>query len=148
MNGSVESFELGLLVECRRTAGGDATWRTGAVVAAVPDALPLRLLRDDGRTALYLSSPHSLELHRTSCESYRYNLEAPQPSLFAVLRQGPDETWAPTLVTAAPDEAQAHMDSGDEVVDAVPLPAELKEQIEAFVARSPPEQFRKRQRDR
>ncbi len=148
MSGLSERMEVGVVVECRRI---EDRWRSevwrAAALAPAPEEDTWRLLRDDGQAKMYLAGPLCLELHRADADGYRYNLTSSNPSLFVVLR--PDEAGGmrPHLVTASPEEAQTHMESGDEIVDTLPIPAALRQMIEEFCLRFPAMEFKKRRRD-
>ena len=52
------------------------------------------------------------------------------------------------LVTAAPDQAQAMSESGEDVVDSLPMPESIRAWVEMFCACHPPDEpLRKRKRD-
>jgi hypothetical protein len=60
-------------------------------------------------------------------------------------RQPPYEVLA---VTADPAEGEAYTEAGSDLVETVPMPAEIREAVEAFVAEHHVERtFVKRQRD-
>lgn len=93
-----------------------------------------------------------IELHHTELPAYVYNLECPEPSLFVVLR--PDELDESTLpkihlATLSPYEAQDYLDSGEELVERLPLRPALEGWLRGFVdANYKEEAFKKRQRDK
>lgn len=126
-------------------------WRPVEVLAEPPAdtteaGADWRLLRRDGETARYLATGIELALHRSDVASYRYNLESADPRLYVVLRPAGERARV-MLVTAAPDEAQLFMDTGEDVIEALPLPARLRDLVGAFVAaHPPPPPMRKRRR--
>lgn len=89
-----------------------------------------------------------LEFHRTETQGYRANLESASPSVYIVLRPGPDGTPSePFLATVCAYTAQDYADDADSRVDAVPMPRVLAARLEAFVRRHHRETpFRKRRR--
>lgn len=93
-------------------------------------------------------APMTVTLHAKETEGYLENLETGSPSVYVVLRPGPDgRPSEPFLATACPFEAQDYADDGDSRVDAVPMPAALAARLEAFVRRHHREvPFRKRKR--
>lgn len=126
---------------------GSDIWQASEVVPALPTRHAWQLLRQDGGKALYLADDLTLELHRSDLASYRYNLTSRTPQLFVLMRPGEDGL-RPTLITAAPDEAEALMEVG-ETIDAVPLPPWLAQWMTSFTAQHPPDPpVKKRQRDR
>jgi hypothetical protein len=107
------------------------------------------LARGEGYTQ-YLTTRAQLELFRKETEAYIANIESSEPALYIVLRESETDD-APIdvhLVTASPFEAQDYMDSSEETVERVAMPAPLLEMIEAFIAEHHVEEkFRKRKRD-
>lgn len=93
-----------------------------------------------------------IELHHTELTAYVYNLECPEPSLFVVLRPDElDESAVPKihLATLSPYEAQDYLDSGEELVERLPLRPALEGWLRGFVdAHYKEEAFKKRQRDK
>lgn len=146
-----DSLAIGVVIERRRLANAWAseTWQPIAVLPAEPGA-GTRLLRDDGSTAQWLAGPAELALHRSDVASYRYNLAGERPGLFVALRREEGARpipWQVLLVTAAPDEAQKLMESGEDVIEAVPMPDFVRGWIAAFAALCPADEpFEKRQR--
>ena len=145
--------EVAVVVERRdgATSWVKEVWTPREVIADPPAEAPAWVLlrRQDGGEH-YLASGCRLALHRSDLASYRYNLAGNEPRLYVALRptgeEGPPVKVA--LVTAAPDEAQAFSESGDDVVDGVAMPAELRRWIERFCACHPPDEpMRKRKRD-
>lgn len=146
-----QSMAVSVVVERRKLVN---PWATEAwqVIGVLPKAEEeeVRVIRQDGTGDQFLLGGAELTLHRSDVTSYRYNLAGLEPSLFVALRR--DEALAPApwrvlLVTVAPDEAQKLMDSGDDIVEAVAMPAELRSWAEEFCARFPADEpFEKRRR--
>lgn len=126
---------VGVLPGC-----GDAHWRE---------------IRRDGDIVDYHAGTLPLEIYRSDTEAYKQGLSARAPSLFVVMRQGQSERNDDTpdldltLVTASPFEAQDYMDSGEEVVEPVPMPPAVIAWIRDFSEFHHKEEvFHKRQRDK
>ena len=141
-------------VVIRRTPGvtrwAAAAWRA---VALLPGAGPAsgRVLRRDGEAAEVHAATLTLSLWRTDAEAYRVALSARVPSLFVVSRRGagPADAPRPVLVTASPYEAQDYADSGEEIVEPVPMTPGLAAWIRDFCdEHHAREAFHKRVRDR
>ena len=100
-------------------------------------ALP-RLLRDDGRQALFLHPGLPVTLHRDEAEGYHLNLSSGAPVWFVMWRRADDESAAaapqatPQFATLSYHEAGRLLDA-QEHVDNVPLPAEVQAWLQAFV---------------
>ena len=128
-------------------------WRVAAVL---PGAAPAdwRELRREGAAVEYHAQTLALELHRAETEGYRVALSNDPPCVYVVLREteGEDEADAAPLrvhcVTASPFEAQDYGDSGEELVEPVPMPPALIAWVQRFVdAHHVDQPFRKRRRD-
>ena len=79
----------------------------------------------------------TLWLYRSDTEAYAHELDAREPSVYIVLasRTGsrPSRYDHHAHVTASPYEAQDYCDSGEEVVEKVPMPKSLLTSIAAYV---------------
>jgi hypothetical protein len=73
-----------------------------------------------------------LRLFLDECESYYHNLMSPKPGCFVIAREDDEERPVPFLVSMSFDEAHAYQE-GDDLVYAVPIPAELYRWLEAYV---------------
>ena len=127
-------------------------WR---VVAVLPGAAPAhwRPLRQDGDVVEYHAATVRLELHRAETEAYRAALATEPPSVWVVLRPSEDPSDPEDVVvhslTASPYDAQDYLDSGEEIVEATPMPPGLVAWVRDFVERHHvDEEFKKRRRDR
>lgn len=144
---------VGVVVERRpaKSRWVSHVWRVSEVLdgrAAVEPFTRLAVLGDG--TERYFAGNTALTLHRTETEAYRINLTGDRV-LYAGLR--PDETgahpYALHTVTASPHEACDLLDSAEELIEAVPMPAPILAWLEAFCEAHHKEQpFVKRQRDR
>ena len=90
---------------------------------------------------------------RTDTEAYRVALTNDPPSVYVVLRRaegsGAPYEYEVFCATASAFEAQDYLDSGEEIVEPVPMPPALVGWLSAFVERHHvEEEFRKRRRDR
>jgi hypothetical protein len=146
-----EARIVGVVIERRRLAHAwaDEAW---APVAVLPEPLgdEWRLLRDaDGRAQLYAGTL-PLELFRKETGSYKYNLETGGKVYVALRPTGKAERpFVPSLATVAPDEGQAAMEGGETIVEAVPMPPEIRAWVQRFVdEHHVDEPFYKRQRRR
>jgi hypothetical protein len=148
------SMPLGIVI---RKTPGVTRWAAWAwkVVAVLPGAAPAqwRELRRDGDAVEYHASTLELELFSTDTEGYQVTLAAKSPGIVVVLRDSTDPKsdfpYEPTLVTASAYEGQDYMDSGDGLIELVPMPEGLIAWIRNFVtAHHVDEPFIKRRRDR
>ena len=127
-------------------------WRA---VAVLPGAGPAdwRELRRDGEAVEYHAATCTLEVHRADTESYLVALSNDPPCVYVILRSSEDPDAAQDIevfmVTASAYEAQDYLDSGDDIVEAVPMPPSLIAWLSEFVGRHHKEEkFVKRRRDR
>lgn len=148
-----DSMPLGIIIERREVdhAWQDHEWRVvGVIPGAAPLAEPLPLDEVAGRQR-YQAATLELELYPGETEGYRANLSS-QAVVFVVLRDQDDEApgdgLSPFLATVCPYEAQDYMDSGEEQVDTVALPPDMKAWLADFVNTHHVDQpFKKRKRD-
>ncbi len=127
-------------------------WRAVAVLPGA-GAAEWRELRREGEAVEYHAATVQLDLHHTQTDAYLEALRAQVPSVYVILRPraaGTDDMpYEVTLVTASPFEAQDYCDTGEEIVEKVPMPEGLIALIRDFVAaHHADETFRKRKRDR
>ncbi|WP_159975698.1 DUF3305 domain-containing protein [Roseobacter cerasinus] len=135
------------------TAWATSIWRATAVLPGAGDA-SWKLLREDADTAEYHASTHDLWLYVSDTEAYAHELQAEVPSVYVILRDvqdtGDGDMPIEVLtVTASPYEAQDYSDSGEELVERVPMPPSVLRWVAGFVDRHHEEEpFVKRRRDR
>lgn len=133
-----ESIPFGIVVERRET---DHPWQDHEwqVIAVIPGAAIIdewKELDRDGGNARYHAGTLDLELFKRETEGYRVNLSQTPPSIYVVMRPGEEEEdheYEPFLLTACAFEAQDYLDTGEELVEAVPMPPETAHWIEAFI---------------
>ena len=128
------------------------SWRAVAVLPGAGDA-DWRLMRQEGEVAEFHAATLPLELHRADVEAYNVSLAMSPPSVFVVLRPDEDPDSKQEIfvqgVTASAYEAQDYTDSGEETVEAVPMPEGLVAWVRDFVAAHfTDEPFIKRKRDK
>ncbi|MCF6444233.1 DUF3305 domain-containing protein [Nereida sp. MMG025] len=125
------------------------SWKAVAVLPGASDA-HWQELRRDGDAVEYHAATLSLDLHGAETEAYLHGLSAKDPSIYVIMREG--ESADPldvVLVTASPYEAQDYTDSGEELVEKVPMTEGLLAWVQRFVtAHHHEEAFVKRKRDK
>ncbi len=146
------SMPVGVVV--RRTPGVTrwAKWHWRAV-AVLPGAEPAdwREMRREGEAVEYHAGTLMIDLYAADTEAYVEALTAQEPSVYVVLRNSetPGRAFDLLLATASPYEAQDYTDSGEEIVERVPMPPALRAWLEDFVRHHhAPEEFVKRKRDK
>ena len=148
-----DSMPLGVVV--RRTPGvtrwASWAWKAVAVLPAAAQA-DWRVLRREGNAVEYHAATPLLELHGAETDAYLHGLAARIPAIYVILRQSDAPDGPPLdvlLVTASPYEAQDYADSGEEIIEKVPMPAAVMAWVQQFVdTHHIEEEFKKRRRDR
>lgn len=147
------SMTLGVVL--RRLPGvtrwASYSWKAVAVLPGAGIA-HWQELRREGEAIEYHAATLSLDLHGAETEAYLHGLSAEVPSIYVVMRESENEDAEPLdvlLVTASPYEAQDYTDSGEEIVEKVPMPEGLMAWVQDFVtAFHQDEVFVKRKRDK
>ncbi len=128
---------VGIVVERRKAASAwvDVLWRSVTVLGGVPEAAPWTVIAAGEDVTTFYVGAADIELYRTEAEHYWSNLESGQPSVWVALRPtGADPPYALFAATVDPAEGEAFTQAGGDVVDALPMPAAVREIVEAFVA--------------
>lgn len=135
-------FPVAVIIECIPLANRwvSEQWRVAAVecIEAAP-VVPVQLTAGPAGTKWRFGG-HSIELHRSESEGYFLNLTSPDPKVFVMWRMNEegagsesDPKARPKLVTVSYNEAARLLDGGEQV-DAVPLPQEIRDWMQPFVA--------------
>jgi hypothetical protein len=142
---------VGVVVErCKATSPWlDSVWRSVAVLCGLPDAAPWTALATAQHAATFYMGAAEIELYRSETDHYRANLASGAPSVWVALRPtGALPAYELFAVTADPSEGESFTQSGDDLVDAVPMPAAVRQIVETFVAEHHVEQpIYRRKRD-
>src|SRR5205085_6338450 len=103
----------------------------------------------DADAELFYAGAFELLLHPSETAHYRDNLTSGRPSLWVALRPLEGEEYAVAAVTADPYEGEALAEGIGEIVEPVPMAAEIQAIVAAFIDAYHRERpFLKRQRDR
>ena len=147
-----QTRRVGIVVERRRIASPwqDHVWRVVALLTGEPEAAPWTVLTDSKDCTRWFAGTAEIVLHDGEAETYRYNLDSPEPAVYVILRRDAAEPGLRLLAaTVDPGEADIHADAGDDLMEALPMPPEIVGWVADFVARHPGERtFYKRRRDR
>jgi hypothetical protein len=143
---------VGVVVERHKAKSPwlDFLCRPVSVLAGIPAAAPWTVIRCAGDVTTFYAGEAVIELHRTETANYRDNLASGTPKLWVVMRPAEGEAGFDLLfVTADPAEGEALTGAGNDLVEAVAMPALISGIVESFIALHHVEQsFFKRQRDR
>ena len=128
---------VGVVVERRKaiSAWVDFLWRPVSVFVGSPSAAPWTPLAAEAETTLFFAGEAVIELHRTETTNYRDNLASGAPALWVALQPVASEPpYGILAVTADPAEGEALTDAGSNVVEAVPMPSDVREAVVQFIA--------------
>src|SRR6266849_10980306 len=132
-----DAMPVGIVVERRRLNNPwqEEAWLPVSVVAGASTG-GWRVLHEDDKRLQAYAGTLPVELFRKETASYKYNLETGAPKVYVVLRRSDDAKfpWRPQLATVAPDEAQASLEGGDDIVEGVAMPEAMVEWVAAFIA--------------
>ena len=148
-----ETMSVGIVVERRESKSPwiDAVWKPVSIIPGAPAIEGWRELASGEGWRQFHAATVTLELHHTDSESYKYNLSTRTPSVFVVMEPAGegDMPWQVLLATASAYEGESYLTSDEGMVEAVPMPDEIKAWVRDFAeAHFAPEPFKKRKRDR
>ncbi|MDF0750059.1 DUF3305 domain-containing protein [Marinobacter sp. 71-i] len=126
-------------------------WKPVAVIPGAPEAFWKELVRD-GEVVDYHAGTVTMALFRADVEGYLVSLNMTVPSVWIVLDRDVESQspsgWVVSSVTASAHEALDALDSGESIVEPVPIPESLAAWIKEFVDMHYIEEpFKKRRRD-
>ena len=146
-----EHLEVGVLIARRKLKGpwANHAWLPHAVLPAAPATPPGTKLSAGEDEEIYYAGGFEVFLHASETAHYRDNLASGRPALWVALQPVAGDEYEVATVTADPYEGEALTQGNGEIVEAVPMPADIQEKVAAFVAAFHVErQFIKRKRDR
>jgi hypothetical protein len=147
-------MRVGIVVEERHTDNKwqPVSWHAIAVLPGAPEVEAWHELRRADNWVQFHAVNLEIELFGKETEGYKYNLSNETPVVYVVLRddeESTDERPMPEIATVCPYEAQDYLDSGDELVEPVPMPDDIRRWVGRFVdEHHVDEKFHKRQRKR
>lgn len=148
-------MHVGIVVEKRPSKSRwiSHTWKP---VAVIPGAAPIsewRQLSEIEGVETHHIATLPVVLHRKETEAYLVNLNNTPPSVYVVLEESDDhdDLEAPEIsavrATVSPFEAQDYLDTGEDIVEPVPLPEGMIAWLQEFTDRHHvQETFKKRKR--
>ncbi|MBU2954896.1 DUF3305 domain-containing protein [Marinobacter sp. F3R08] len=126
-------------------------WQPVAVIPGAPDAFWKEMVRE-GEIVDFHAGTVTMELFRADVEGYLVSLNMAVPSAWIILdrdvtSQSPSG-WVVSTITASAHEALDALDSGESIVEAVPIPESMAAWIKEFIDKHYIEEpFKKRRRD-
>ncbi len=137
---ALERLSVGIVVERRNIDNPwqDYRWTPVEVIpgVALETDAPWKTLREEKDWAHFLVGSMDIELFRGETEGYRSNLSNEPPRVYVVLSPGEeadDPDVMPFLVTVCPYEAERYTESGEDIVEGVPMPLEIAAWLQSFV---------------
>ncbi len=157
MSRNIDSWkrELKIGAVVRRSPGvtrwARETWKPVAVIPGAPEAFWKELVRE-GEVVDYHAGTVAMELFRADVEGYLVSLNMTSPSVWVVMDRDQANRspsgWVVSSVTASAHEALDALDSGESIVEAVPIPESMAAWIKEFIDMHYVEEpFKKRRRD-
>lgn len=130
----------------------DFVWRAVGLVIGADSEEGWRELDREPGVVRYFAGTREIEVFRKETEAYQVNLENKIPMVYVVMREADDpnadQPIEVHLVTVSAYESQDYLDTGEEIVDSVPMPAPLAAWVQRFVDRNHVEEkFVKRKRN-
>ncbi|MEX2475306.1 DUF3305 domain-containing protein [Marinobacter sp.] len=126
-------------------------WKPVAVIPGAPDTFWKEMVRN-GEVVEYHAGTVTMELFRADVEGYLVSLNMEVPSVWVIMDrdqagQSPSG-WIVSAITANAHEALDSLDSGESIVEPVPIPESLAAWIKEFIdMHYIAEPFKKRRRD-
>lgn len=144
-------ISVGVILERHKVNSqwADFVWRPTAILGGLPNAEPWTEISTEGEVTTFYVGSADIELYRTETENYRSNLRSTAPSIWVVLHaSGGEQPYEIAIVTADPSEGEALTESGQGIVEAVPMPDSVRDTIAWFIEQHHVERtFQKRKRD-
>ncbi len=145
------SIPVGVVVERHKATSPwlDFVWRPVSVLSGIPAAAPWTPLGPVGDTTTFFAGTATIALYRTETANYIDNISSGTPLLWVALRPTDKEPPYDVLtVTADPAEGEALTEAGNDLVETVPMPGDIRDSVEAVIAEHHVERpFFKRQRE-
>lgn len=146
-----EDLTVGVVVE-RRVLDNpwvDHVWLPSAVLPGVPGVEAWTALSEEDGVRQIYAGPHMISFFSIDTAHYRDNLLSGLPKIWVSLRRMDGEPPVSVIgVTADPAEGEAFTEAGDDIVEALAMPAQIAERLAEFVqAHHVERSFHKRRRD-
>lgn len=147
-----EHHPVAVVVERRAATSpwAEHVWLPVAILPGETTAAPWTVLREEEGLTAYIAGQTRVSFFSSETPNYKANLETGAPVLWVVLRpSGTAPGMELVAVLADPGEAEAMTTAGDDVIETVPMPGQIREALEDFVAAHHVDRgFFKRKRDR
>jgi hypothetical protein len=146
-----EDFTIGVVVDrlVLDNPWVDHTWLPSAILPGAPAVAAWTVLSDQARLRQFYAGPHQLSFFSVDTANDRDNLSSGAPKIWVSLRPRDGEPPVEVIgVTADPAEGEAFTEAGEDIVEAVAMPAEIALRLAEFIQEHHVERdFYKRRRD-
>ena len=133
-----ERREVGVIAEWQavESAWADHRWRVTGLLPGAAAAAPWTLLGETPALRRYFAGNAELLLFPLETDTLKHNIDGPQPAVYVFLRTTEAAPGMALLgATVCAGEAQAHADTGADLVEAVPMPPDIAAWVAEFVER-------------
>jgi hypothetical protein len=132
---SERHLDIGVIVARRKSCTGwvDSVWVPAAALAAAPELAPGAFLGAAEGDELYYAGAGTISLYSSETSHYRDNIRSSSPSVWVALKPGESFPVIQT-VTVDPYEGEALAEIYGAGLDALPMPASLRQVVSEFVA--------------
>lgn len=130
-----QHIPVGIVVERRSidSPWAEHAWAPLAVLPEPPDLAPWTTLASEPDRTSYYLGPATLTLHSVDTAHFRENFQAGRAKLWVALRPTGIEPELDLVgVTADPFEGEDYCENVGDIVEQVPMPALIAEQVLAF----------------
>lgn len=149
-----ESLIVGVILARRKLSGpwadvtGTSVWEPRQLLFDQPTVAAGTVLTHNEQETLVFAGTAVITLHPGETAHYRDNLDCSAPSVWVALRSA-DPVPEVLCVSVNPYEGEGYAESGENIVDRVPLPPQIAGWMAEFFAAHHVEQtFVKRKRDK
>jgi hypothetical protein len=133
----LKSFPVGVVVQRTKASSPwiDYLWRPVTILPGVPDAAPWTKLSEEGEVATFYVGSADIEFFPSDTSQYRDNLFSGNPSLWVTMRPtGGEPPYSLWSVTADSSEGEMMTEAGQDLVEMVPMPDVVADELARFVA--------------
>jgi hypothetical protein len=146
-----EDFTIGVVVERRALDNPwiDHAWLPAAILPGAPAVAAWTVLSDQVGIRQFYAGSHQLSFFSVDTANYRDNLSSGAPKIWVSLRLRDGGPPVEVIgVTADPAEGEAFTEAGEDIVEAVAMPAAIALRLAQFIQEHHVERdFYKRRRD-
>lgn len=131
-----ERREVGVIAEWQavESAWCDHRWRVTELLSGAAAVSPWTVLSATPSVRRYFAGNAELLLYPLETDTLKHNIQGPHPAVYVFLRSTDAAPGMSLLgATVCAGEAQAHVDTGSDLVEAVPMPPAIAAWVAEFV---------------